>query len=261
MSIDDTNVLARLRAGADQVERHEFDAGQVVAGSRRALRRRRTWQALGGGATAVAVAFSLALAGPVPVPGGGEVTMPGSERVRELFGLEARSTACAVDDDLTVEWGSSWSHEVLVRSVGHVIDGGAAVRSTTIEYEGLPAGEVSSPELLLSEVAQRLPKLGIQHQLEFAADTEDERALPADPDTRNVPDGKYIWWNARNLGKLSGVVRCDGLPVTRGGDVSADFTITTWNGARSSGVVDCGNSPERPSRLEREAMKDCEYLD
>ncbi|WP_020017289.1 hypothetical protein [Promicromonospora sukumoe] len=95
MSIDDTDVLARLRAGADQVERHEFDAGQVVAGSRRALRRRRTWQALGSGATAVAVAFSLALVGPVPVPGGGEVTMPGSERVRELFGLAEGSECTA----------------------------------------------------------------------------------------------------------------------------------------------------------------------
>lgn len=103
MSIDDTDVAARLRAGADQVERHEFDAGQVVAGSRRALRRRRAWQALGSGTTAAAVAFSLALAGPVPVPGGGEVTLPGSEQIRELFGLAEASEAteaagCAAPD-------------------------------------------------------------------------------------------------------------------------------------------------------------------
>ncbi|MGW2092477.1 hypothetical protein [Promicromonospora sukumoe] len=106
MSIDDTGVVARLRAGADQVERHEFDAGQVIAGSRRALRRRRTWQALGSGATAAAVAFSLALAGPVPVPGGGEMTLPGSEQIRELFGLAeasevtepAEAAGCAAPD-------------------------------------------------------------------------------------------------------------------------------------------------------------------
>ncbi|MFE7504872.1 hypothetical protein [Promicromonospora sp. NPDC057488] len=261
MSIDDTDVVARLRAGADRVERHEFDAGQVVAGSRRALRRRRTWQALGGGMTAVAVAFSLALAGPVPVPGVGEVALPGSERVRELFGLEAESAACAVDDDLTVEWGNNSSHQVLVQSVGHVIDGGAAVRSATIDNPGPPAGEVSSSEHLLSDVAQRLPMLAVQHQLKFAATTEDGYEQPADVDTQNLPDGTYIWWNARDLGKLSGVARCDGLPVTWGGDTSSEFTITTWNGTRSSGVVDCGNPPERPSRLEREALEDCEYLD
>lgn len=100
MSIDDTDVLARLRAGADQVERHEFDAGQVVAGSRRALRRRRAWQALGGGMTAVAVAFSLGLAGPLPVPGVGEVTLPGSEQIRELFGVAEVSECVAPEPAL-----------------------------------------------------------------------------------------------------------------------------------------------------------------
>jgi hypothetical protein len=87
MSINDTDVVARLRAGADKVEEHGFDAHEVLAGSRRALRRRRSWQAVGACTTATAVAFSLALAGPVPVPGLGDVTVPGSEQVRELFGL------------------------------------------------------------------------------------------------------------------------------------------------------------------------------
>ncbi|MDR7383259.1 hypothetical protein [Promicromonospora iranensis] len=87
MSIDDTDVLARLRAGADTVEEHRFDAHEVLAGSRRALRRRRSWQAVGACTTAAAVALSLALTGPVPVPGLGDVTLPGSEQVRELLGI------------------------------------------------------------------------------------------------------------------------------------------------------------------------------
>ncbi len=97
MSIDDTDVLARLRAGADQAEERDFDAYQVLAGSRRALRRRRSWQAAGACTTAAAVTFALALAGPVPVPGLGDVTLPGSEQVRELFGL-AEAPECAVPE-------------------------------------------------------------------------------------------------------------------------------------------------------------------
>lgn len=261
MSIDDTDVLARLRAGADQVERHEFDAGQVVAGSRRALRRRRAWQALGGGMTAVAVAFSLGLAGPLPVPGVGEVTLPGSERVRELFGLEARSAACAVDDDLTVEWGRTSSRTMLVYAMGHVIDEGTAVKSATFENGELPSGDVSAPERLLPDVALTLPVLGAQHQFEFAADPEHKREQLDGVDGQDLPDGAYVWWNARDLVSLSGVARCGGLPVTLDGATSAEFTITSWNGARSSGLVDCGNPPERPSEVEREVVRDCEYLD
>lgn len=94
MSIDDTDVVARLRAGADTMEDHGFDADEVLARSRRALRRRRSWQAVGACTTAAAVAFSLALAGPVPVPGLGDVTLPGSEQVQELFGL-ADAEACS----------------------------------------------------------------------------------------------------------------------------------------------------------------------
>jgi hypothetical protein len=97
MSIGDTDVLARLRAGADSVVEHRFDADAVLAGSRRALRRRRSWQAGGACTTAAAVAFSLALAGPVPVPGVGDVTLPGSEQVRELFGLTDAS-GCVVPE-------------------------------------------------------------------------------------------------------------------------------------------------------------------
>ncbi|MFD2794065.1 hypothetical protein ACFS27_10965 [Promicromonospora vindobonensis] len=97
MNIGDTDVLARLKAGADSVEEHPFDADAVLAGSRRALRRRRTRQAAGACTTAAAVVFSLALAGPVPVPGVGDVTLPGSEQVRELFGL-ADASRCDVPE-------------------------------------------------------------------------------------------------------------------------------------------------------------------
>lgn len=96
MSIDDTDVLAHLRAGADTVAERVFDPDLVLAGSRRALRRRRSWQVAGACTTAAAVTFSLALAGPVPVPGLGDVTLPGSEQVRELFGLvDADASECA----------------------------------------------------------------------------------------------------------------------------------------------------------------------
>src|SRR5688500_12045975 len=99
MSNHDADVLARLRAGADTVEEHPFDAQAVLAGSRRALRRRRSWQAVGACTTAAMVAFSLALAGPVPVPGVGDVTLPGSEQVRELFGItEADASGCEVPE-------------------------------------------------------------------------------------------------------------------------------------------------------------------
>jgi hypothetical protein len=95
MSNHDTDVLARLRAGAETVEEHPFDAEAVLAGSRRALRRRRSWQAAGVCTTAAVVAFSLVLAGPVPVPGLGDVTLPGSEQVRELLGIaDADASRC-----------------------------------------------------------------------------------------------------------------------------------------------------------------------
>lgn len=97
MSIDDTDVLARLRAGADTVEERRFDAHEMLTESRRALRRRRTWQAAGACTTAVVVTFSLALVGPVPVPGLGDVTLPGSEQMRELLGL-AEASDCAVPE-------------------------------------------------------------------------------------------------------------------------------------------------------------------
>jgi hypothetical protein len=87
MSNHDTDVLARLRAGADRVEERRFDTHAVLARSRRALRRRRARQAIGACTTAAAVTLSLAVAGPVPVPGLGDVTLPGGEQLRELFGL------------------------------------------------------------------------------------------------------------------------------------------------------------------------------
>lgn len=97
MSIDDRDVLTRLRAGAEMVEEHRFDADQVLTGSRRALRRRRSWQAVG--ACTAAVAFSLTLAGTVPVPGVGDVTLPGSVQMRELLGItESEASGCVVPE-------------------------------------------------------------------------------------------------------------------------------------------------------------------
>lgn len=102
MSNHDTDVLARLRAGADTVEEHQFDAQAVLTGSRRALRRRRSWQAVGACTTAAVVAYSLALAGPVPVPGLGDVTLPGSEQVRELLGIaDADASTCEAPEPAT----------------------------------------------------------------------------------------------------------------------------------------------------------------
>lgn len=98
MSIDDTAVLARLRAGADTVEEHQFDAHEVLVESRRALRRRRSWQAVGACTTAAVVTLSLAVAGPVALPGGGELALPGGAQLRELVGL-TKSTARAVPSD------------------------------------------------------------------------------------------------------------------------------------------------------------------
>ncbi|MFD2027264.1 hypothetical protein [Promicromonospora aerolata] len=88
MTFDDTEVLTLLRAGVDTVEEHRFDAALVLATSRRALRRRRSWQAVGACTTAAAVVFSLALAGPVPVPGVGDLAVPGGAQLRELVGID-----------------------------------------------------------------------------------------------------------------------------------------------------------------------------
>lgn len=122
MSIDDTDVLARLRTGADTVEEHRFDADEVLATSRRALRRRRSWQAAGACTTAAAVAFSLALAGPVPVPGMGELAVPGGAQLRELVGLDQTHR------DIPTDPGSSAS----------LMPGGGAPRVTVPEDARLP---------------------------------------------------------------------------------------------------------------------------
>lgn len=149
MSIDDTDVVARLQAGADQVERHAFDAGQVVAGSRRALRRRRTWQAAGVGTTAVAVAFSLALAGPVPVPGLGDVALPGSEELRELFGLA--KPECVPPEPTArrspVESGTSLRPGVTF----HLADARPLSTCSDVRIDGMVRGTTLSPDGLTEE--------------------------------------------------------------------------------------------------------------
>ena len=263
MSIDDRGVVARLQAGAEQVEDHEFDAGQVLSESRRALRRRRSWQAVAACTTAAAVTFSLALAGPVPVPGLGDVTMPGSEEIRELFGLEPEPalTSCEVDDDLSAEWSDASTRTVLVSAVGHVIDEGAVVRSSTFEGENLPSGGVSAPERLLRDIPNGIVHLFALRELHFAADVEDVNQRLADVDTQGLPDGTYIWWSATDQVSQSGVARCGGLPLTLDGEISAEFTITSWTGDDSSGVVDCADRPERPIRVVREALSNCSSLD
>lgn len=262
MSIDDTDVLARLRAGADQVERHEFDANHVLVGSRRALRHRRSWQAAGGCVTAAVVAFSLALAGPVPVPGVGDVTLPGSEQVRELFGLETGTPVCAVEDDLTLNWGDVKSRTMLVLTAGHVIDDGAAGESATFEDGTLPSGKVSTSDLLVPDVARALPaRAAAEQHFDFFPEIDDGYDRLANMDTQDYPDGTYVLWTASELRSLHGVVRCGGLPITLGGGTSADFTITSWNGTDSNGILDCAEPPGRPTKMEREALEYCGYLE
>lgn len=272
MSIDDMDVVARLQAGADQVEHRTFDPNRVLSGSRRALRRRRAWQAVAAGTTAAAVAFSLALAGPIPVPGVADVTLPGGEQIRELFGLEADTDAAptfctgdydldaAGEYDLTVEWGSESSRAVLVRAVGHVIDEGAVVRSGTFENK-LPEGWISEPDRFELDIANGILQLGALHGFSFSAALDDEHVRLADVQTQGLPDGTYIWWSASDLGSLSGVAHCGGLPLTLDGATSTAFTITSWNGDDSSGVVDCTAPPEQPTQVEREAQDNCAYFD
>lgn len=83
-AVDD--VVALLRAGAHTVPGARFDERVVLARSRRALRRRRRWQAVVG--AAAAGLFALTLASPVHLPGVGTVTMPGGHQLRSVLGLQ-----------------------------------------------------------------------------------------------------------------------------------------------------------------------------
>lgn len=79
------DVVARLRE-ASAVPDVRFDALAVLAMARRALRRRRRWQAFGG--VVGAGVLALTLAGPVQLAGIGTLTIPGSHEVRTLLGVE-----------------------------------------------------------------------------------------------------------------------------------------------------------------------------
>ncbi|MEV0950318.1 hypothetical protein [Promicromonospora sp. NPDC050249] len=258
MSINDTDVVARLRAGADSMTGRDFDTHEVLEGSRRALRRRRSWQAAAAGTTAVAVALVLALAGPVPVPGIGKVALPGSEQIRRLVGLETEPAACPAED-LTIEWGEESSRTVAVLFVASVsTDDG--VQEGTFEDGGLPEGRVTAP-LLRPEVARALlPRAEHDRAFTFIKQIDDgyDRFATAQG---NLPASGYAWWTTSELRSLPGVVRCGGLPVTFDGDESAEFTITSWNGEDASGSVPCGSSPHGLNRVEREALGYCAYFD
>ncbi|WP_369370478.1 hypothetical protein AB1046_17010 [Promicromonospora sp. Populi] len=257
MSIDDTDVTARLRAGADSMTGRNFDTHEVLEGSKHALRRRRSWQAIAAGTTVVAT-LALALAGPVPVPGIGELALPGSKQIRSLFGLETEPAACVVED-LTVEWGEVSSRTEAVLFVASVsTDDG--IQEGTIEDGSLPEARVAAP-LLLPEVARALPTLAEHDRaFTFVAQIDDgyDRYTAAQG---NLPPSGYAWWTTSELRSLPGVVRCGGLPVTFDGDRSAEFTITSWNGEDASGYVPCINPPSGLSQVEREAVGYCEYFD
>lgn len=258
MNIDDTDVIARLRAGADSMTGRSFDSHDVLEGSRHALRRRRSWQAAASGTTAMAVALVLALAGPVPVPGIGEVALPGSEQIRRLVGLEAEPAVCPAED-LTIEWGAESSQTVPVLFVASVsTDDG--VQEGTFEAERPPEGRVAAP-LLLPEVARALlPRAEHDRAFTFVAQIDDgyDRFAAAQG---NLPGSGYTWWTTSELRSLPGVLRCGGLPVTFDGDESAEFTITSWNGEDASGSVPCASSPRGLTRVEREALGYCAYFD
>jgi hypothetical protein len=258
MSIDDNDVVARLRAGAESMTGRDFDPHEVLEGSRHALRRRRSWQAGAAGTTAVALTLVLALAGPVPVPWIGEVALPGSEQIRRLVGLEAEPAVCAAED-LTVEWGEESSRTVTVLFAASVnTDDG--VQEGTFEEDRLPEGRVASP-LLLPEVARALPTRAERDRaFAFVARIDDgyDRFAAAQG---NLPASGYAWWTTSELRSLTGVVRCGGLPVTFDSDPSAEFTITSWNGEDASGSVPCAGSWSGLTRVEREARGYCAYFD
>jgi hypothetical protein len=84
VELHDDDVVVRLRGGAPGYPEAGPDAGRVLAGARRALRRRRGWWALGSVAAVVAVVLGLTAAGPIRLPGLGTVVKPGGHDTRAL---------------------------------------------------------------------------------------------------------------------------------------------------------------------------------
>lgn len=248
MNIDETDVVARLRAGAESVTGHDLDADEVLTRSRRALRRRRSWQAFGAGTTAAVVTFALALAGTIPVPGMGEMTLPGSEQIRRLVGLETRAAECT-PEDLTVEWGEISSRDVPIAFVAG-------------NYETGTGGSTGTDTATLAGVAG--PELLIELKQALTARAEEERQFTYIPFLYGregrmewdfgFEDGWGVWWTTSELRSLPGIARCGGRSVTSSGATSAEFTITSWNGENATGSLSCVNPPADPTPVEREAM-------
>ncbi|WP_020017295.1 SigE family RNA polymerase sigma factor [Promicromonospora sukumoe] len=87
--------LARLRSllGAsaiDSVPEFRVDGDRVLLRARASARRRRVVQAVVTVTGVFALVVGILLAGPVRIPGLGPVTLPGSEWLREVVGLEGR---------------------------------------------------------------------------------------------------------------------------------------------------------------------------
>jgi len=260
MSTDDMDVVGRLRAGTDSVTGRNFDTDEVLERSKQALHRRHTWQTAVAGTTTVALAVALALAGPVLVPGVGKLELPGSEQVRGLVGLDVEPTVC-VSEDLTVEWGEESARSVDVLFVVSVLTDDGVREGTFEEEDSLPHAGVVAP-LLLPEVSRALPVRADRDRafplVERVEDGYDRFTV----DRADLPASGYAWWTTSELRSLPGVVRCGGLPVTPAGDLSAEFTINSWNGEAASGYVPCAtSSPSGLTRVERAALGYCAYLD
>lgn len=259
MRIDDMGVVARLQV-ARGVETRNFDADHVLAVSHRAFLRHRFRQTVSV-CLIVGLIVALALAGPIRVPGAGYVALPGSEQIRSLVGLETEWPQCT-SADLTVEWGEISSRTVPVLFAGYVIEGATEVQSSRFDGQDPPSGNVSFSDLLQPEVARVLSIRAETHPaFDFSPRIDDGYGRLAQASKEARPDGKYVWWTASEMRSLPGVARCDGLPVTMGGEPSADITITSWNGTDSSGVVNCAAPPTHPSRVERQAASYCRFLD
>ncbi|MFE7504866.1 SigE family RNA polymerase sigma factor [Promicromonospora sp. NPDC057488] len=87
--------LARLRSllsasAIEAVPEFRADGDQVLLQARAAVRRRRAVRAVATIAGVFVLVLGLMLAGPVRVPGLGPVTLPGSEWLREVLGLDGR---------------------------------------------------------------------------------------------------------------------------------------------------------------------------
>jgi hypothetical protein len=103
------DVVARLRE-ASSVPDVRFDSQAVLTRARRALRRRRRWQAVSGVAAVGLVA--LTVAGPVHLSGVGTFAMPGGHQVRTVLGVEdpdAPAPAAGFDLSELRDWFAQFS--------------------------------------------------------------------------------------------------------------------------------------------------------